>query len=130
MSTGGRDTRKDGASTSAPGASMLSAGPFTIAADDPCLGGHFPGNPLVPAVVILDIAAQALEQATGAAASPARVVGVAQAKFSSPLRPREPLQVELRPLPDGTVGFRCTSAGRNVAEGTFVVRGEMAGVPS
>ncbi len=92
-------------------------GPVTLAADDPCLDGHFRGNPLVPGVVILDIAANAL------ASSGTRVVGVAHAKFSHPLRPREPLAMEFRPAADGrTVSFRCTSGGRGIAEGSFVVR--------
>lgn len=120
MSSNDRDTKQGGDS-------MLSAGPFTIEADDPCLDGHFPGNPLVPGVVILDIAAHALEQGTRAAASPASVVGIAHAKFSSPLRPREPLTIEFQPLPDGTVGFRCTSDGRSVAEGALVVQRGTAG---
>jgi len=89
---------------------------FTIAADDPCLDGHFPGNPLVPGVVILDIAANAL------AGAGRRVVGVPQAKFSNPLRPGEAATLEFRPAADGrSVGFRCTSGERGIAEGSFLV---------
>ncbi len=105
---------------------MSMAGPFAVERDDPCLDGHFPGNPLVPGVVVLDFAAHALPGALpprdgdGAAA---QVAGVAQVKFASPLRPGEPFTIEYRTLPEATcVGFRCTSADRLIAEGVFLLR--------
>jgi 3-hydroxyacyl-[acyl-carrier-protein] dehydratase len=50
----------------------------TIAADHPALAGHFPGNPVVPGVLLLD---QVLK-AAGA-------TNVPSAKFHAPLRPGE-----------------------------------------
>lgn len=54
---------------------------FRVAPGHPALPGHFPGNPLVPGVVVLDRVAAALE-ATGAA-----LAGFAQVKFVAPLKP-------------------------------------------
>ena len=35
---------------------------FTIPHDHPALPGHFPGNPLVPAVVLIDHASEAARE--------------------------------------------------------------------
>ena len=46
--------------------------------------GHFPGNPIVPGVVLLDAVIANVELATGC-----RINRVQQAKFQSVLRPNE-----------------------------------------
>lgn len=63
-----------------------------IGPDHPCLAGHFPGHPVVPAVVLLDFTARALGEALGRRV---RVTAVPQAKFLSPLAPGQPFTVEL-----------------------------------
>ena len=50
-----------------------------IAADHPALPGHFPGDPIVPGVVLLDEVLSAL---------PGRM-NIPSAKFHAPLRPAE-----------------------------------------
>ena len=62
-----------------------------IAADHPCLPGHFPGHPVVPGVVLLDHVLQAIEAAHGAT-GPLRLP---QVKFLQPLLPGEAAEVEL-----------------------------------
>jgi 3-hydroxymyristoyl/3-hydroxydecanoyl-(acyl carrier protein) dehydratase len=57
---------------------------FRVANDHPALPGHFPGNPIVPGVLLLDQVIAALQKETGR-----RVVRLRQAKFESPLRPDE-----------------------------------------
>lgn len=64
---------------------------FTIAADHPCLPGHFPGRPLVPGVVLLDRVLDAIEMEHGAL-GPLRMP---QVKFLQPLLPGEEARVEL-----------------------------------
>lgn len=98
----------------------LLAGPFVIASDDACLDGHFPGNPLVPGVVVLDLAALALEKARTA---PVEIAGVSRVKFTSPLRPGELLMIECEAAQDPTSArFRCVSGERLIAEGVFLLR--------
>ncbi len=54
---------------------------FIIGKEHPALAGHFPGNPIVPGVVILDHVLQC------AAEAGLQVHAVANAKFLSPLQP-------------------------------------------
>jgi 3-hydroxymyristoyl/3-hydroxydecanoyl-(acyl carrier protein) dehydratase len=64
-----------------------------IGADHPALAGHFPAAPVVPAVVLLDFAARALNDALGRAV---RITAVPAAKFLSPLLPGQPFTVTLQ----------------------------------
>jgi 3-hydroxymyristoyl/3-hydroxydecanoyl-(acyl carrier protein) dehydratase len=62
-----------------------------IAADHPALAGHFPGQPVVPGVLILERVLQALQSAQGNAG---RVVGLPQVKFLTPLLPDQEARIE------------------------------------
>lgn len=64
---------------------------FVVPADHPCLPGHFPGNPLVPGVLLLDYVLAAIERTHGSP-GPLRLPRV---KFASPLLPGEAARVEL-----------------------------------
>lgn len=55
-----------------------------VPADHPSLPGHFPGNPVVPGVLLLDEILSHVQQATGC-----RAVRLQQIKFLSILRPGE-----------------------------------------
>lgn len=83
---------------------------FTIAASHPALAGHFPGHPVVPAVVILEAV---LARADGP------VVGVRSAKFLAPLGPDEPGRIEFTER-SGGIGFRVTDT-----DGGAIAHGEL-----
>jgi 3-hydroxymyristoyl/3-hydroxydecanoyl-(acyl carrier protein) dehydratase len=89
--------------------------PILIASDHPAFAGHFPGHPVVPGVVLLDLAQQAIEAGTGR-----RLGGLASAKFLRPVRPGEALQLDFTPSVDA-VRFELRSGARTVARGRFVV---------
>jgi len=57
----------------------------TIPADHPALAGHFPGDPIVPGVVLLDEVLSAL---------PGRM-DIPWAKFHAPLRPAEEFVIRI-----------------------------------
>jgi 3-hydroxymyristoyl/3-hydroxydecanoyl-(acyl carrier protein) dehydratase len=94
-----------------------------IAADHPCLAGHFPGRPVVPAVLLLELVAEALQAQIGGIA----LRNLPSVKF---LRPLLPLQLQFRAdLALGRASFRCE------CDGTLVARGELrfvqtAGIPA
>ncbi len=64
-----------------------------IDAAHPALPGHFPGQPLVPAVILLEQVALALR-----AWRQQRLVRVLEAKFVAPLLPDETAQLQLTEL--------------------------------
>jgi 3-hydroxyacyl-[acyl-carrier-protein] dehydratase len=88
---------------------------FTIAADHPALDGHFPGNPVVPGVIVLEQVQRALEERIGAL----RLTGLPQVKFLSPLRPGETCVVSFKDLAATHAHFDCRSGTRAIARGTL-----------
>jgi 3-hydroxyacyl-[acyl-carrier-protein] dehydratase len=86
----------------------------TVASDHPCLAGHFPGKPVVPAVLLLELVAEALRRELGQVG----VTGVPSAKFLQPVLPRQPIALHLRAdTVRGRASFRCEVAGRLMASG-------------
>ncbi len=89
---------------------------ISIAADHPCLPGHFPGQPVVPAVVGL----QAVTDILQVQRPEWSLQGISQAKFMSPLLPGESFIVSLRgDLPN--IGFQCHVGERLIAKGILQV---------
>jgi 3-hydroxymyristoyl/3-hydroxydecanoyl-(acyl carrier protein) dehydratase len=95
-----------------------------VQGNHPAYAGHFPGNPVLPAVVLLDAALHALEAATS---TTGRCWHVSGAKFPSAVRPGEPLTLEHEELPNGAIRFWIRSADRLVAHGSVnpAARGEL-----
>ena len=87
-----------------------------IAADHPAFAGHFPGAPIVPGVVLLDEALHAIGIALDADLSACQI---STAKFLSPVRPGEPVQVQFEMLANGSIRFDVMSDERKVATGTI-----------
>ncbi len=86
---------------------------FRIAADHPALPGHFPGNPIVPGVVILDHVQQAIEREHGAVTAP---IKLAQVKFVQPLLPEQDAEIAIEPASRGWK-FRVLRADALIASG-------------
>ncbi len=111
-----------------PGASAECETQFS--GDDPTLAGHFPGDPLVPGVILTE----ALAQTAGIAAASAHpeqaqprflLSAIRQMKFFHPVRPEE--RIVLRAEKLGEVGqllqFKVEADvdGKRVAEGELVL---------
>lgn len=64
---------------------------FSIAPAHPCLPGHFPGQPIVPGVVVLQRVIEAIEASHG----PLPPLRLPQVKFLQPLLPGQLATVQL-----------------------------------
>ncbi|MDE2246987.1 MAG: hydroxymyristoyl-ACP dehydratase [Xanthomonadaceae bacterium] len=83
-----------------------------IDAGHPALPGHFPGEPLVPAVVLLEQVALALR-----AWRRQRMTRVLEAKFVAPLRPGEAARIHLSDVDGARLRFTIECDGRLLARG-------------
>lgn len=87
--------------------------PLPIPADHPAYAGHFPGQPILPGVVLLDAALHALARLQGGTAAGQ----IKSAKFLRPVMPGEPLTLHYTLLPGGDFRFEIRSAAHAVANG-------------
>ena len=88
----------------------------SIAADHPSLAGHFPGNPVVPGVVLLEEVVLAVSAWRGGC----RVMGAPSVKFIAPLQPGQIFTIKLSG--DGRrVRFECIGQGGVFARGELSV---------
>lgn len=89
---------------------------WSVPLDHPAFPGHFPGQPIVPGVVLLD---QAILFAEQFLARPALNWQLGNAKFLSPVLPGEVLTYVLNQKPSGAIAFVVQAAGRPVASGSL-----------
>lgn len=82
--------------------------------DHPALPGHFPGDPMVPGVVLLDAAASLAE---GAGCH--RITGIRVAKFKSPLRPGTSCLIRLSTRDDASLEVHCSVGGSTILTAIF-----------
>jgi 3-hydroxyacyl-[acyl-carrier-protein] dehydratase len=88
-----------------------------ICGSHPSLAGHFPGRPIVPAVVLLDCVLDEAQRWLGAAPA---VTGLSQAKFTAPLLPEQTAQLQLT-LQGSELRFSLTRDADSVARGSFTL---------
>lgn len=80
---------------------------FTIDRDHPCLPGHFPGQPVVPGVVVLDHVLAAIEAMHGALGP----VRMPQVKFLQPLLPEQPARIQVERIEQKRIEQQPSAAG-------------------
>lgn len=86
----------------------------------PSLPGHFPGNPVVPGVVILDEVLHALTQWQ----KNVKVAGFNTVKFIQPLLPGETFTISLEQTKPQRVKFQCMKAQTICASGIINIESE------
>lgn len=88
----------------------------TVDAEHPSLQGHFPGEPVVPGVLILT---RVLSAAASVFGCDARTVSVA--KFQAPLKPGESYAIHLDRGAERNVRFEVTRGADAIARGSITL---------
>jgi 3-hydroxymyristoyl/3-hydroxydecanoyl-(acyl carrier protein) dehydratase len=86
-----------------------------IPASHPALPGHFPGQPVVPGVVLLEFVAAAVKRQHG---ERGRVTGFPAIKFLAPLGPDQDFDVLLTNKRPGLDSFEVRSGETRLVSGT------------
>lgn len=92
---------------------MSKVAQIVFAEGHPAFAGHFPGNPIVPGVLLL---AEAIERLGPDAGGPLGCSRIVSAKFLRPVRPGEVVDVELRSRDARHSQLTLSTAGALVAE--------------
>ena len=90
---------------------------FSIPAIHPSLPGHFPGNPVVPGVVILNEIIRIIEEENSGLA----VIGIRSVKFIEPLRSEVAVTLCANQKNTETMDVVCEKDGKVVVKGQFVL---------
>ena len=89
--------------------------PLHIPADHPAFAGHFPGIPIVPGVVLLDEAIQAIAAEIGHAGG----WSIASVKFLHPLGPDAHVMIQHEKQEGGAIRFDIVQGERSIATGSL-----------
>jgi 3-hydroxymyristoyl/3-hydroxydecanoyl-(acyl carrier protein) dehydratase len=84
----------------------------------PALAGHFPGNPIVPGVVLLD---HVIDVARQGHAPDSFVCRIPWVKFLEPVLPGQQVMLGLEFVSEGEARFTCRAGPVRVAEGVLAV---------
>jgi 3-hydroxyacyl-[acyl-carrier-protein] dehydratase len=87
---------------------------LSVPSAHPAYAGHFPGRPILPGALLLDEALHALAEHEGI---PRATCSVKSAKFPSPVRPGEALELRYAATPSGDFRFEVFAGGRAVVTG-------------
>lgn len=96
---------------------MMHTTPWTVPLDHPAFAGHFPGTPILPGVVLLDIALQVIAGASKLVLDRCEIGSV---KFLSPASPGDALVIQHELSPSGGIRFEILAGSRKIASGSIV----------
>ena len=92
---------------------------WTVPPDHPALAGHFPGTPILPGVMLLDIVLHAITAATGIALE---ICEISSVRFLGTASPDDELVIRHILSASGTIRFDIVAGMRKIASGSIVPR--------
>lgn len=90
---------------------------WIVPPDHPAFAGHFPGTPILPGVVLLDVALQIIVEVRGIVLALCEISSV---KFLSQARPGDELEIRHSLSASGTIHFDIVAGRRKIASGGIV----------
>ena len=96
---------------------MSNATHWTVPLNHPAFAGHFPSTPILPGVVLLDMALQIIARTSGIALDLCEISSV---KFLSPASPGDKLVIQHSISASGTIRFDIMAGMRKIASGSIV----------
>lgn len=93
---------------------------WVVPHDHPAFAGHFPGRPIVPGVVLLDVALHEIAAERGLTLDSCQISSV---KFLSAVGPGESLEIQCAVSNSGGIRFDITAGPRKVASGSVTPGG-------
>lgn len=97
---------------------------LSVPTDHPAYAGHFPGQPVLPGVVLLDEALHALAVRQGLDVAGGQIKS---AKFPSPVKPGEALLLSYTNKAAGVFSFEVMAGERVAASGVVTFAGTETG---
>jgi 3-hydroxymyristoyl/3-hydroxydecanoyl-(acyl carrier protein) dehydratase len=91
---------------------------YTIPLDHPAFAGHFPGNPILPGVVLLDLALQAIADGNHIVLNQCTLNSV---KFIHPALPGDVLTITHKHTDSGAIHFAINTASHQIASGSITL---------
>lgn len=91
---------------------------FTIKASHPSLKGHFPNNPIVPGVVILDEVFNILQEAY----PKLTVDKISMVKFTHTLLAEQKVDVEINEKSETSISFNCSHNNEKLVIGQLLMK--------
>lgn len=97
---------------------MITQTPLPIDPQHPAFAGHFPGNPIVPGVVLLDEALYAIACTTGLSLATCELRSI---KFLNPLPPGVAVMLVSEVQSNGSIRFDIVAGERKIATGSVLM---------
>ena len=89
---------------------------WTVPLDHPAFAGHFPGTPILPGVVLLDVAMKIIAENSGITLELCEISSV---KFLSPASPGDELLIQHTVSASGSIRFDILAGARKIASGSI-----------
>ncbi len=91
---------------------------FQFPEDHPCLAGHFPNDPIIPGVVLLET----IRELLAGVRQDFIISGISQAKFHLPIRPGQRFNITLMEKKPDTIVFECQQQDQKLASGKLIIK--------
>lgn len=92
---------------------------WIVPPDHPAFAGHFPGTPILPGVVLLDMTLHAIAISAGIGLDACAIGAV---KFLHPVNPGDHLEIRHHSAAGGAIRFDIVAGMRKIASGSIVPR--------